>query len=206
MPGGTDGRQGAVAEAFDRGGEATDVDVGLGAQRLAVTPLPHLRHRRRHQRQRGVVAGDVGGDHRHQLRFDGAAGAPGRLDDDPPQLLVARRADEHLGVLDQLGERARRRQRAELIRTDHEDDANVDGRVEHEVEQAAGDRVGRTGREHLLELVDDEQLPAGLVEAGDGLDRRQQVGPGHDHVRPPRTFAGQPTTADQREQTGPHER
>ena len=46
----------------------------------------------------------------------------------------------------------------------------------------------------------------GLVEAGDGVDRRQRVGPGHDDVGPPRTFAGQPAAADEREQTGPDER
>ena len=84
-------------------------------KRVAVTPLPDARHRRRHQRKGGVVAGNVGRHHRHQLRLDGAAGAPRRLDDDPAQLVVARWADEHLGVLDQLRERARRCQRTELV-------------------------------------------------------------------------------------------
>ena len=104
---GADGRQGAFAEAFDRCRQSTDLDVGLGPQGVTGTSLPDLRHRCRDQRQRGVVPGDVGCDHRHQLRFDGAAAAACRLDDDPSQLLVARWSDEHLGVLDEVGERAR---------------------------------------------------------------------------------------------------
>ena len=102
------------------------------------------------------MAGYVRCDHRHQLRLDGAAGAPRRLDHDAPQLVVARRADEDLGVLDQLGERTRRCQRAELIRPCDDYDANVERRVEHEVEQTAGDVIDHAGGEHLLELVDDE--------------------------------------------------
>ena len=141
-----------------------------------------------------------------ECRLDGAARPPGRLGDDAPELVVARRADEHLGVLDQLAERPRRGQRAELVGADHDDDVHVERRVEDEVEQPCGDGVGRAGGEHLLELVDDEQLRTGLVEAVRLRRCRERVGPGHDHVRPPRTFAGQPATADQREQTGSHER
>ena len=81
---------------------------------------------------------------------------------------------------------------------------DVEGRIEHEVEQPGCDGVDLTGREHLLELVDDEQLRTASSRPGTASIAASGSGPGTMTCGPPWAFPGQPTASDERQQSGPH--
>ena len=193
------------SESLDGGGDPADLGVSRRAQRVAVAAFPHLRQCGGDERQ-GIVAGDVGGDQRDELRFHVAAGAPGRHLDDPPQLVVGRRADQHLGVVDQLGEPAGGGEHGELICAHDDDDVHVERGVEHEVDQPAGKGFCRARGECLLELIDDEKLRPRLVELADPVEGGHRVATRHDHMCAPGRRARQAATADERDQARPHER
>ena len=84
------------AEALDGRGEAADGDVLVGREHVVAATLPHLGQRGRGERERPVLAGDVGDEELDELRLDGAASSPGRLGDDPSELVIGRWTDEHL--------------------------------------------------------------------------------------------------------------
>ena len=74
-----------------------------------------------------------------------------------------------------------------LVGTHHQHDADVEGRVEHEIEQPVGEHIGGLIADRFLELIDDEELRPGLVELADRLEGGERVTARHDHVGAPRT-------------------
>ena len=170
----------------------------------AVAELPQPERGERHQRERPRVIGDRA-DHVVRelgIRQD-VAGALGRLDDDPHQILARGVAEQHQRGRQQ---RAQRRQRLEVRdevvadRRDHAD-RQVGGRRE------LGERGGepralvaaRAQREQLLELVDhdDDRAPGrGLGHARRGGHRRgreqgREIGSDDADVGEPRRQRGE---------------
>ena len=97
-------------------------------------------------------------------------------------------------------------ERAVLVGAHHDHDMDIERGVEHEVEELAGELVAACASRDLLELVDDEQLRAGLVDAFDLQERADRVRPRHHDVRSPRRAAREATAADERIEAGAHER
>ena len=196
------------AEALYRSADAAHLDVAAGAQHPAVTTLPDLRHRNRDERKDSVVAAHVVGDKVDQARLDRHTGAPRRLDDNSAQLLLARRPDQQLGVLHRFRKHGHGGQHRILVGANDEHDMDVEGRIAGQGDHPGRPRrdVGRRRGEHLLELIDDQQMRPDLVEILEGIDRRDRVTSGHDDVGPPRHVAGEPPTAGERHEPGPHDR
>ena len=183
-----------------------DLAVPVSGQRVVVAPLPHRCQRRGHQRECGVVSGHVRADLCRQRGLHGAACAAGGHLDDSAELVGRRRSDEDLRVFHQRGERPGCRQLGVLVAAQHDDDVHVEGGVERELHEPDGEPSTASGREELLELVDDEQHRAGGVDALHGFQRGHRVGPGNDHRSPPRSRTRQAATAHQGHEPGPHER
>ena len=141
------------------------------------------------------MAGDVVGDADRQRRLDQAAGAAGRHFDDPAQLVVGRRLHDHVwSVFDELGERRRSPPAAGTGRSVQRSRRGRRGRCRGRDRGAAPAQASTDpGGEDLLELVDDEQLRARVVEPSTASRTAVGIGVGDDHGGPPR--AGCPAAA-----------
>ena len=203
-----DGVEHAGPETLDGSLHAAQRLVLVDRQLVADALFPQLGHRGGDQRQRTVGVADIRQHRRHECRFDPVTGPHRGLLDDPAQLLVARPADEHRRVLDQLGHVASLRQSAVVVSPYHEHDVGVEGGVQGEIEKPADQPVddGRRADERLLELVDDDQLRPRLIQAGELVERPQRILAWNGHVDAPRRLARQPTALHQRDQPGPRER
>ena len=152
------------------------------------------------------MVGDLVDDEVDQRPLGDAARAARRHLDDPPQLVVRRRTDDDLGIVEQLGQRADRGQGGVLVGAHHDHDVDVECGVEDEVDQPSRQSFTRLVGDRLLELVDDEQLGPRLIELGDAVEGGRGVVAGDDHGGPPRSGAREAATAHERDEAGAHQR
>src|SRR5439155_9952205 len=197
----------------DRSLDAACLQVADQRQRAIAPSLPRLEQAVRQERQRARLADDVAQDPFDEPRFENEARALRRTLDRPSQLLLAHRPDERLMILERCRKSWVLGAATVKVGPQRDDDArSALGGLEQGVDERPPLVIVTAEREHLLELVNDEEARvSGVGEFGErpsarGEEQRMKraiAAPkfGHDAGANERRF---PTTrsADDRQERG----
>ena len=163
--------------AADDSAHAPRPPISLERQCSPLSLAPELEQRRREQRERAGFAGDVVDERIDKGRLDFQSGPLGRTLDRPAQLARAHRGEQDVIRHDEVGELDVRREVAEEVRAQGDQDERTAVGVPGGLDEGAHERRSlvlgdRSGKE-LLELVDHEQEPRARSHA---LERRGELG------------------------------
>ena len=164
----------------ERPADAAAGGVGLEGQEAAAAAAPELEQQVLEEGQGPRLVRDVGEDAPHEPGLQLQPGRPSRLLDRIAQAVRAERPDEELVLRHQRAQRGVIRAAGVEVGPHRDDDGRAASRDRGRVHQAVDERptLARAGdeREHLLELVDDDEQPlAGPVQRADVAAERGGV-------------------------------